>query len=224
MMFSKNVPRTRRPSDLRFEALSQQLAQAERRLRDLEAASTPSGHRRTNHPDVAALLDEARAEILALERAANDVGATGFHPHPIRSQHRWLARTADRLGSLLKTITAQVEVVETDRDATLLMLRCFTHELRAHFEFEEEGGHLAPALSIAPRFGRRARALREQHAQFTERIERVFAEATEAGDSVDRWRRAFAAFGRFRADLLAHETAENEIMQRAHNEDVGSGD
>lgn len=224
MSFTKNVSRTRTESDLRYEALSHQRALVERRIRHLEAAPTPSGHRRAAHPDVAALLEEARAEIRALEGAVNDAGAARFHPHPIGSQHRWLTRTAERLGSLLKTITAHAEVVETDRDATLLMLRCFAHELRAHFEFEEESGHLAPALSIAPRFRRRALALRQQHAEFTERIERVFAEATEAGDSVDRWRRAFAAFGRFRTDLLAHETAENEIMQRAHNEDVGSGD
>lgn len=96
--------------------------------------------------------------------------------------------------------------------------------LAEHFADEERDGYLAAALAAAPRFSRKAEELREQHGQFLEDLNNFInrLKASECGFTC--WHEARDEFEAFIQRLGEHDRAENEIVQTAFGEDMGTSD
>ncbi|HEV7225273.1 MAG TPA: hemerythrin domain-containing protein [Pirellulales bacterium] len=89
--------------------------------------------------------------------------------------------------------------------------------LRQHFAQEEEGGYLEQALAVAPRFHDDAESLLRQHGSMLQQIDQVVAAAKGALVDENLWRRLQVQVKELLRNLIAHETAENQIVQQALN-------
>jgi len=128
----------------------------------------------------------------------------------LRAEHRLLhdeVRSIEKM--LCDTVAGQGDSLELRRRLDLL-----SSDLRRHFTEEEAGGCLEEAVSRCPSAASQADALEAQHATLLARIERI-AGRLVAGTPRENAESENEDFNWFAKDLLAHEAAENQIMQRA---------
>ena len=96
--------------------------------------------------------------------------------------------------------------------------------LETHFRHEEQGGYLKEALRRAPHLITRTDALLEQHQSLSEQVETLRLLAHSGVESPAWWSRVESDFQKFASQLLNHEHAENNVIQEAFTEDIGTGD
>lgn len=139
----------------------------------------------------------------------------GSAPHPLFAEHQALAASAERVELALRTLAVGGAGPATGPLAQVLLDE-FRRRLLRHFELEEDGGLLEDLAADEPRFARPVAKLRSEHAAFRLRVAELEAEVVDGG-----WTVVHARFLAFRRDLAVHERAENELLQRAHLEDIG---
>lgn len=100
----------------------------------------------------------------------------------------------------------------------------FCDLIESHFEHEEEGGYLSEALEQAPRLTERAQVLFKQH-------ESLLADArglrhhVRGGEGTDAWWDELSTrFNDFTRALMTHEAHEDDLVQEAYTDDIGSKD
>jgi RNA polymerase-binding transcription factor DksA len=137
----------------------------------------------------------------------------------VSTQHLDLQRLLHALSIALGMIESR-----TCETAALVLIADLHDELADHFALEEMDGYFGEAVASAPRLARRVERMQREHAWFCERSSDLLAEASRAAFAPGVWLRVEAGFRDLRADLLAHETAENDVMRDALMDDLGSGD
>ena len=95
--------------------------------------------------------------------------------------------------------------------------------LPAHFAFEEAGGYLSDALSIAPRLSKRAALLQRDHRKFTARFAKLATFARQLREVDESWEYLGVAIREFIRELRLHELEENRLVQEAFLDDLGGG-
>jgi RNA polymerase-binding transcription factor DksA len=144
----------------------------------------------------------------------------------LRGQHSNLRRAMISILGLLADVVRRCDVNQIDaRGAapTLALLKDLGRQLPEHFSLEEKNGFLEDALAQAPRYGRRAEELMQEHPVFSREIFTIVKDAETAGGSGVAWRHVRERFMSLTLDLLAHEQGENDIMESAFLDDLGSG-
>ena len=107
------------------------------------------------------------------------------------------------------------------------MLVELRNQLAIHFSLEEAYGYFDEPVSADPHLCRQADLLRRQHEELFEALRGIAQCASRAADdqsSIEESTRIVSAYLRFHEQLGAHESAENELIQDAFNEDIGVGD
>ena len=107
------------------------------------------------------------------------------------------------------------------------MLVQLRNQLAIHFSLEEAYGYFDEPVSAAPRLCRQADRLRRQHEELFEALRGIAQCASRAADdqsSIEESTRIVSVYLQFHEQLGAHESAENELIQDAFNEDIGVGD
>jgi iron-sulfur cluster repair protein YtfE (RIC family) len=143
----------------------------------------------------------------------------------LRVQHLRMRDSLGALSELIESIMLGCSCGKStgpDRAAALLVLVDLDRDLPEHFALEEREGFLSSAVATAPRFHRRAARLLLQHGEFCERLTRLLSNARQAGEGVQSWTRLQQDFLSLSGDLLEHERFENDLIGRAHTEDIGS--
>jgi hypothetical protein len=150
-------------------------------------------------------------------------------PSPDRT---WLRELDAQHGSVrvaLSALTSRVDRVPTLAD------RCDSHSellgligdiealLKAHFAFEEAGGHLGDALSVAPRLSQRAAHLQSDHRRLTAAFAELASFARRMGQADENWELVGVKIREFVVSLQAHELEENRLVQEAYLDDLGGG-
>lgn len=107
--------------------------------------------------------------------------------------------------------------------ALLEMAEHLTSHMEQHFAREEEGGYLEEALLFAPEFRDRADELLSQHKQMRDQLSGLLAATVKLGPGDPRWPAMAEKLRQFLDDVLAHEAAENQILQRAFNTGLDLG-
>ena len=107
------------------------------------------------------------------------------------------------------------------------LLERLRDRLAMHFALEEAYGYFQDALSAAPRLSEEAETLRGEHST-------LFVQLCQIVDQVDGLRHHETPIWRlpmlverllkFDARFQQHEAAENELIQRAFQQDIGVGD
>jgi hypothetical protein len=103
-------------------------------------------------------------------------------------------------------------------------LRNLTELIEAHFAREEAGGYMGEALTRAPRLGGTAERLLAEHVDLLDDAQKLHMLARAGVESMAWWRQIEADFTHLKARLLAHEHAENKLLNEAFNRDIGVTD
>jgi hypothetical protein len=89
--------------------------------------------------------------------------------------------------------------------------------LHHHFAQEEAGGYLEQALAMAPRFNDEAQVLLAQHGAMLRYVDEVVEVAQGAVEDAELWPQLKLQVKNLLRQLVAHESAENRIVQQAFN-------
>lgn len=136
------------------------------------------------------------------------------------AEHHDLHRTVEEIGSLLDSVPASEAGAALAAQA-LRRVDDLRGKLRQHFAQEEEGGYLEEAIARLPSLAPQAAVLQKQHAEFMQLADRLVGDARAAATPADVWRVLHDGFKTYSKKLLAHEAAENSLLQRAYNVDLG---
>ena len=147
---------------------------------------------------------------------------TGSNPYleQALAEHHDLHRNIEEIGSLLETTAARDASTELVGQA-LARVKGLCSMLRQHFAQEEEGGYLEEAIARLPSLAPQAAILQKQHAEFIETANKLIAAAEGASTPAGQWQAMQEGFRMCSKKLLAHEAAENAVLQRAYNVDLG---
>jgi hypothetical protein len=97
------------------------------------------------------------------------------------------------------------------------ILHTLNAHLEHHFAQEEIGGYLEEALNAAPRFAGDAAELLRQHPQMLDKIQLARMTADRAANEPSAWPELKRESLELIKGLMAHESAENRIVQQAFN-------
>jgi len=101
----------------------------------------------------------------------------------------------------------------------------FADHVQAHFVHEEEAeGFFDNVIDQAPRLKTRADALIEEHAVMSRELARLQRHAKEGVVSDEWWSQLNEEFESFWQLFCRHERAENDLVQEAFHDDLGSAD
>ena len=103
-------------------------------------------------------------------------------------------------------------------------LKLLREILAEHFREEENGGYLAAALAVAPRFQREAEELCAQHPDFLASLDQFVASLVEAESGMQSWQEVRDQLEHFLSELRRHEARENAVVQSAFGDDIGTAD
>lgn len=92
--------------------------------------------------------------------------------------------------------------------------------LHHHFAQEEAGGYMEEALLLAPHLTSEAGRLLRQHPAMTTGMNRVLDKSADALTDAGVWNELRQMVSELVHDLVAHEAAENRLVQRAFNTGV----
>ncbi len=142
-------------------------------------------------------------------------------PHELHEQiHREHEELRELLGRVHLLLTARVAAA-ADVRSCMASLR---EQIEGHFRDEEVEGFFEQIVDQAPRLDSRVDELRAEHAQLRSDVIKLgeLANGDESGDGW--WERLERGFHDFSRTLMHHETKENELLQAAYGEDIGSQD
>ena len=108
------------------------------------------------------------------------------------------------------------------RDVAVHQISALLKKLEAHFHEEEEEGFFDQITACAPRFATETDRLMQEHQVLLKQMRCLTALAETCEGSDLWWDRLKNDFHEFRVTIMHHESAENQLLQRAFNEDIGS--
>ena len=126
----------------------------------------------------------------------------------------------------LKALLARIDETFAERTATVAeatgLLNQLNDHLMSHFALEESGGYFTEAVLYAPHLAARSKALMDQHDKLLRAARALIAPTDKRSDSWwDETRRRFVGF---QQELLLHERSEDNLLQEAYVDDLGSTD
>lgn len=135
-------------------------------------------------------------------------------PRPIETEHEHLRGLLDRTSQCL------IEP-PTSRDRLVSVLGELLATIQEHFQHEEDGGYFTDLIEVSPNLNGRAEALCHEHVEMYAQLDTLRRHVAEQSIAWSDLRRDFTVFlGRFQT----HETAENDMLQEAYCNDLGSKD
>lgn len=139
----------------------------------------------------------------------NEIPLSQAYMNHLRAEHRQLHAEVRRIRN-----TFFAEAGQRNRTGELLQeLSELSNELRRHFAEEEQGGCLEEAVCRCPSVAHEADGLLREHAGLLASLDQVIFRLksdskSEPPEDVE------TEFEGFANELLAHEAAENRVMQR----------
>jgi Hemerythrin HHE cation binding domain len=137
------------------------------------------------------------------------------------TQHQRLLEGAD---AVLAKWPHDIEEANRRRPYLIEALRELKAKILAHFQHEETPEYLSSALHDVPRFATRAQALVRQHPQLVARLDEQLAVIGEPGHGAAQLAGERETLQKLIHDLRQHEQAEDELLLKAVNDEVGTGD
>jgi len=130
------------------------------------------------------------------------------------------AALREKLGQIARAL----ESAQISREVLVALLNELHDDLTIHFSHEEHKGVFDQITAQAPRFTRQVDGLWSDHRDLLRAIGSVI-EFAESGEMTQPWWKELGS--RFRAlskQLMHHEGEENQLLQRAFQEDIGAND
>jgi iron-sulfur cluster repair protein YtfE (RIC family) len=159
---------------------------------------------------------------------ANQEIKRGYYKN-ILKEHEEIKRAVESVKEVfshLKSAETETADVYVPSQKLASALRDFQSHLLQHFALEEQNGYLMEAADEAPQYAQRLEELQLQHGEMLGRITdlRRRVRSNTGTEPAEVWSQMSATFESFLGELNRHETAENEIVQQAFDEDTGAAD
>ena len=151
---------------------------------------------------------------MSSRRTQQDVGDIN---EQIRQQH-------EQLRDLAHSISQALGVRQLPPDEIVRQLSVLRDGLESHFRNEETAGFLEQIAEHAPRLAGRTARLCAEHLEILSETNNLLEQVMQGDGSEGWWCFIEAAFHDFRKRLMEHEREENELLQRAYSDDIGSKD
>lgn len=145
-------------------------------------------------------------------------------PSPKKPTHPEITQQHQELNTLIELLRSTLARTSRDRDALQDVIRDLAELVTVHFEHEEQGGYFSEAVKRAPRLLGHSQELCLQHEALSEQILTLNSLARSGVESPAWWRQMEIDTERFIDAMLAHETSEKELLQKAYADDLGDGD
>jgi len=101
-------------------------------------------------------------------------------------------------------------------------LRDFNNELLKHFDLEEEGGFMAEVLKVAPHTEHKVQALKDEHKKIIADVDKLLAELKSVSEkNAEKMSHIRTSINEIIMVLHSHESAENQLMQKAYYREYG---
>ena len=134
----------------------------------------------------------------------------------ILEEHLALQTPPQQIARALASQTASIAEVSD-------LLAKLGDDLVKHFALEEDGGYFSEALLRAPQLLAKANELVAQHPKMcTLARDLVDLGPVQKGDQW--WQETRQRFQAFKTELLKHERHEDQLLQEAYTQDLGSHD
>lgn len=113
----------------------------------------------------------------------------------------------------------------SDPAAAMQAMDAYVQYLHDHFQHEDDGGFFDGITNIAPRLSERANAVSHEHEQLLSSAT-VFRDTLRSTQSPSAtwWDEFEQGFHRLAKALMQHERREQELLQEAFLDDIGTGD
>jgi hypothetical protein len=136
---------------------------------------------------------------------------------PFVHEHESLHHTLGELRCLLEERRSPEKVT--------VALAEFADHVRVHFAHEEEAeGFFDSVVDQAPRLKTRAEVLIAEHADMARELTQLSEYAKDGVVSEEWWTHLNDAFESFWQRFCRHERSENDLVQEAFHDDIGSKD
>ncbi len=93
-----------------------------------------------------------------------------------------------------------------------------------HFNQEESGGYFAELIAVAPRLSTRAETLEREHVLLLASLDEIQADLRQASPLAPPLASVVERFTTLAGAFLAHEAAENDLVQSAFEDELGTAD
>lgn len=130
----------------------------------------------------------------------------------------------EALREKLGQISRVLEVGEMPRKDLLALLGELEDDLTVHFSHEEHQGVFDQITAQAPRLTRQVDGLWSEHRDMLKEIGTVIESAESGKMTRPWWKELGVQFRALSKQLMHHESAENQLLQRAFQEDIGAND
>ena len=135
----------------------------------------------------------------------------------VESQHKVLRKMIAEVQGTLESQSDSFDILSSQ-------LSVLAQKLQEHFIEEEEGGFFDHIKKRAPQLSTDSTQLEEEHVDLLGQIRDLIAKAATCEGSESWWQGLKTDFHDFSKLLMQHESLENQLLQRAYGEDIGSHD
>jgi iron-sulfur cluster repair protein YtfE (RIC family) len=135
-----------------------------------------------------------------------------------------MQRDNEKLRELLGQVTHIFAGGLKDADRVAESLVSLASQLETHFEEEEVAGVFDDVVERAPRLSERVDQLKQQHNELRTALAAINQTAGSGDGTAQWWNDLSEAFHEFSTNLMHHEHSENELVQEAYTQDIGSKD
>ncbi len=133
------------------------------------------------------------------------------------SQHEQHAR----LNSMIRALDHRLHSLRESVSDVSHELGDLGYYLEEHFEAEEQGGYFRLVIERAPHLASRAGRLEVQHPDLMQQAHQLVERISACLHETDQLQSGFEHFSK---ELAQHEQGENELLQDAYTQDIGSQD
>ena len=133
-------------------------------------------------------------------------------------------RDHEELRELLGAVSRALAEGGEDVGRVSRMFTSLCQSIDNHFKAEEEGKLFDQITEQAPRLADRVAAVRREHHDLLDQIQKIAARAHVKTGSGQWWQQLGTDFQQFGQALMRHEREEGELIQGAYGVDIGSKD
>jgi iron-sulfur cluster repair protein YtfE (RIC family) len=124
----------------------------------------------------------------------------------------------------LKFLHHQLELQQVPLAEIERLLSELRGHLEAHFHSEEREGFFDQVLTCAPQHSRRVGNLTQEHVELLGGLDSLIGLAGCGAGQPQYWRVLALRFEDFMRKLMHHESEENDVLQQAYQDDLGTKD
>lgn len=142
---------------------------------------------------------------------------SGIRAESLNEEHGYLR-------AWVVSLRQEFQASETTAGQALAWVTRLRAALVDHFNQEESGGYSAELIAVAPRLSTRAESLEREHVLLLASLDEIQSELRQGASLAPPSAPVVERFATLAQAFLAHEAAENDLVQSAFEDEPGTAD